>query len=587
MFTIPTNLDILDFITQHLDTSALTEEAIDESAKVYDVPKNAKKAQGRNKFLTELGDLNIIRSRLVGLAPAIAKQVASYSSYDDDIKEECAAYLEKQLRLLESTYNVIHQTPFYTLTRQPNANMAMTEVFLLPYLKRLCLEWHVMYPENYVFKYLSKYISILEKPLSDPMAVFIAEHKKAFAEFSDDSTYLQNYRRGSYAKTTSILNAFKNKEGHPVKKGFSIQVFLGWHIAGGIVFSLIRACTKGGDTSWHSEKACRLVETLEANYNAVYDALLSMNAKDTITHGYRAEHAAELVSIILDFIRYVDSYELIDDFLIKSTVKKSYPDTYKDLKDGCGFLYDFAYQIRIGKAPSAEDVLKAQDKLKKLLTKYHLGMDGFSFALNIFVAKFITGQANKNNSLAFCERVMFESGVDPFFECGLNFFAGDEDDLSKLNLTYTEHMRCRWIGYHNWEAANKYKSNNFINPVEQVDDFLLAITQPQNEPSLQDDEPFMLLDDATIKTHYWKIKTPCVGLMRYRLKDVLENMPFFIYVFQLSEWLSAPDSDLPGCGLNRYYLLTETQKAYLLKVISVLDLESKDKDVDMELIPAL
>lgn len=447
-----------------------------------------------------------------------------------------------------------------------------------------------MYPENYVFKYLSKYISILEKPLSDPMGVFIAEHKKAFAEFSDDSTYLQNYRRESYAKTTNILNKFedkdKDKEGLPVKEG-SIQAFWGWHVAGGIAFSLIRACTKGGDTLWHSEKACRLVETLEANYNAVYDALLSMNAKDTITHGYRAEHAAELVSIILDFIRYVDSYESIDDFLIKSTVKKSYPDTYKDLKDGCGFLYDFAYQIRIGKTPSSDAVLKAQDKLKKLLRKYHLGRDGFSFAFNIFVAKFITGQAKKNNSLTFCERLMLESGVDPFFECGLNFFDGDKDGLSELNLTYMEHMRCRWIGYHNWEAANKYNSNNFINPIEQVDDFLLAITQPQNELSLQDDEPFMLLDDATIKAHYWKIKTPCVGLMKYGLKDVLENIPFFIYVFQLSEWLPEPDSDLPGCGLNRYYLLTEAQKEYLLNFISLLDLKGESKDVDMELIPAL
>lgn len=108
MFTIPTNLDILEFIAQHLNMSALTNEAIDESVKHHpDVQKNPEKAQGRNKFLTELSDLNIIRSRLVGLAPAIAKQIASYSSYDDNIKEESAAYLEKQLRLLESVYNTI------------------------------------------------------------------------------------------------------------------------------------------------------------------------------------------------------------------------------------------------------------------------------------------------------------------------------------------------------------------------------------------------------------------------------------------------------------------------------------------------
>ncbi|MFQ2050724.1 hypothetical protein [Aeromonas hydrophila] len=586
MFTIPTNLDILDFIAQHLDTSALTVESIDESAKVYDVPKNAKKAQGRNNFLKDLHDLNIIRSRLVGLAPAIAKQVASYSSYDDDIKEACAAYLEKQLRLLESTYNVIRQTPFYTLTRQPNANMAMTEVFLLPYLKRLCFEWHVMYPENYVFKYLSKYISILEKPLSDPMAVFIAEHKKAFSEFSDDSTYLQNYRRGSYAKTTSILNAFKNKEGHPVKKGFSIQVFWGWHIAGGIVFSLIKACATGGDVLWHSDKACRLVETLEGNYNAVYELLLSTQANDTIYHANSAQHSKDLRLITSNFINHIDSHEDINLFLKEVVVDPSNQDIEK-LCDGYVAIYDLAYEIRRGREPSSDVISKAEKSLKALLRDWHLGADGFSIAFDIFLAKFVTGKAKMNHRLAFCERIMFESGVDPFFECGLNFFAGDEDDLSKLNLTYTEHMRCRWIGYHNWEAANKYKSNNFINPIEQVDDFLLAITQPQSEPSLQDAEPFMLLDDATIKTHYWKIKTPCVGLMRYRVKHVLENMPFFIYVFQLSEWLSAPDSDLPGCGLNRYYLLTETQKAYLLKIISVLDLESKDKDVDMELIPAL
>lgn len=587
MFTIPTNLDILDFIAQHLDTSALTVESIDESAKVYDVPKNAKKAQGRNNFLKDLHDLNIIRSRLVGLAPAIAKQVASYSSYDDDIKEECAAYLEKQLRLLESTYNVIRQTPFYTLTRQPNANMAMTEVFLLPYLKRLCLEWHVMYPENYVFKYLSKYISILEKPLSEPMAVFIAEHKKAFAEFSDDSTYLQNYRRGSYAKITNILNKFedKNKEGLPVKEG-SIQVFWGWHIAGGIVFSLIKSCATGGDVLWHSDKACRLVETLEGNYNAVYELLLSTQANDTIYHANSAQHSKDLRLITSNFINHIDSHEDINLFLKEVIVDPSNQDIEK-LCDGYVAIYDLAYEIRRGREPSSDVISKAEKSLKALLRDWHLGADGFSIAFDIFLAKFVTGKAKMNHRLAFCERIMFESGVDPFFECGLNFFAGDEDDLSKLNLTYTEHMRCRWIGYHNWEAANKYKSHNFINPIEQVDDFLFAITQPQNEPSLQDAEPFMLLDNATIKTHYWKIKTPCVGLMRYRLKDVLENMPFFIYVFQLSEWLSAPDSDLPGCGLNRYYLLTETQKAYLLKVISVLDLESKDKDVDMALIPAL
>ncbi|MCS3793673.1 hypothetical protein [Aeromonas hydrophila] len=587
MFTIPTNLDILDFIAQHLDTSALTVESIDESAKVYDVPKNAKKAQGRNNFLKDLRDLNIIRSRLVGLAPAIAKQVASYSSYDDDIKEECAAYLEKQLRLLESTYNVIRQTPFYTLTRQPNANMAMTEVFLLPYLKRLCLEWHVMYPENYAFKYLSKYISILEKPLSDPMGVFIAEHKKAFAEFSDDSTYLQNYRRGSYAKTTHILNRFedKNKEGLPVKDG-SIQVFWGWHIAGGIAFSLIKSCTKKGGGLWYSDKACRLVEALEGNYNAVYKLLLSTQANDIVYHANSAQHSKDLRLITSNFINHIDSHEDINLFLKEVVVDPPNQDIEK-LCDGYVAIYDLAYEIRRGREPSSDVISKAEKSLNALLRDWHLGADGFSFAFDIFLAKFVTGKAKMNHRLAFCERVMFESGVDPFFECGLNFFAGDEDDLSKLNLTYMEHMRCRWIGYHNWEAANKYKSNNFINPIEQVDDFLLAITQPQNEPSLQDAGPFMLLDDATIKTHYWKIKTPCVGLMRYRLKDVLENMPFFIYVFQLSEWLSAPDSDLPGCGLNRYYLLTETQKAYLLKVISVLDLESKDKDVDMALIPVL
>lgn len=399
MFTIPTNLDILEFIAQHLDVSGLTEDALNESVKHHpDVPGNVEKPQGRNKFITELGNLNIIRSRLTGLTPAIAKQIASHSGYDEDINKECAAYLEKQLRFLESVYNIIRQTPFYTITRQSGANMAMTEIFLLPYLKRLCREWQVIYPDNYVFKYLSKYISILEKPLSDPMGAFIAEHKKAFAEFSDDSSYLQNYRRGSYAKTTHILNKLKgkdgNKEGLPVKEG-SAQAFWGWHIAGGVIFSLIKACTKGDDISWHSDKACRLVSSLEGNYNAVYDVLLSTNAKDTITHGYRAEHAAELVAIILDFIRYVNSYELIDDFLVKSTVKTSYPDTYKDLKDGCGFLYDFAYQIRIGNAPSSDTVLKAQDKLKKLLRQYHLGMDGFSFAFNIFVAKFITGQAKK------------------------------------------------------------------------------------------------------------------------------------------------------------------------------------------------
>ncbi|MGT4070878.1 UNVERIFIED_CONTAM: hypothetical protein I5919_18860 [Aeromonas hydrophila] len=586
MFTIPTNLEVLEFIAQHLDVSGLTEEALNESVKHHpDVLGNVEKAQGRNNFLKDLRDLNIIRSRLVGLAPAIAKQVASYSSYDDDIKEECTAYLEKQLRLLESTYNVIRQTPFYTLTRQPNANMAMTEVFLLPYLKRLCLEWHVMYPENYVFKYLSRYVCILEKPLSDPMGVFIAEHKKAFAEFSDDSTYLQNYRRGSYAKTTNILNKFENKEGLPVKEG-SIQVFWGWHIAGGIVFSLIKACATGGDVLWHSDKACRLVEALEGNYNAVYELLLSTQANDTIYHVNSAQHSKSLRLIISNFINHIDSCEDVDVFLKEVVVDPPNQDIEK-LCDGYVAIYDLAYEIRRGREPSSDVISKAEKSLKALLLDWHLGADGFSIAFDIFLAKFVTEKAKMNHRLAFCERVMFESGVDPFFECGLNFFAGDEDDLSKLNLTYMEHMRCRWIGYHNWEAANKYNSNNFINPIEQVDDFLLAITQPQNEPSLQDAEPFMLLDDATIKTHYWKIKMPCVGLMRYRLKDVLGNMSFFIYVFQLSEWLSAPDSDLPGCGLNRYYLLTETQKAYLLKIISVLDLESKDKDVDMELIPVL
>lgn len=583
MFKVPTNQDILDFIAQHVDVEVIAKglkERTHQEGSRSDtcVEGMGMRTKGRSKYLSELSDFNQIRGRVDDLVPAISLQMARLSSDDIETQQRCADHLFKQFRLLECVYSSIRQRPIYTLTEQSAGNLAMVEFFLLPYLKRVSHELNQAYPNNFLFYYLKRYVDVVFASHDNPMAAFISEHKQAFGELSDDTTYLDGYRRDRYKKL-SVLLKIKPKKSDNVQDPLH---YIGWHIAGNIIHSILRSCADKRCGEWCDESTLLAISMYEDEYDFVYKKFLSLSAEETVLNTILSDSSAEVQSIVKIFMTHVDGYELVDDFISETTVKKTHRTLYKTLKEKQTFLYDFCQRVSSGEVQSKDEVACAQYSLDVLRKCCHLGHDAFSFAHYIFVAKYQNGEAKKNGLLYFCEQVMLESGVDPFTESGLNFTVGNVDDI---DMTYAEHMRCRYVGYFNWLLKTERSRYDFINPIVEVERFLLSVIQPVHAQADPEDRVYTLVEKALIVKSAKQVKNPCVGVMKFDLKTVVANLRFFEYVFQLYYPWPEEDSDVPGNGILRYSLLTEQQKIALLEAIP--SEPNRLNDVDIDLIPVL
>ena len=574
MFKIPSNQDILDFIAQHVDVEMISESFNKMSVEAGGEGKPVIKIRtgGRKRYLTELSSINEVRRRVDMLVPLIAQQIADLSSDDIEIKNQCANDVFKQLRLLECVYNVIRECPIYTLVEQPAGNLAMVEFYLLPYLKRLSEELHEKYPSNFFFSYLNRYVNLIFMPLDKPMATFISEHKRAFSEFSNDSAYVDGYRRDRYKHTSHAIENYADDN--------TLTQFLGWHIAGNIIHSIIKRNTGEDTGEWCDDKAMLAMQLNEDYYDVIYKELLSLHANETVFNAVVANDSVEVQSIVQLFMAHIDGYEFVDDFISASTVKKTHRTLYKTLKKEQSFLYDFCQRVSNGEIQSTVDVKRAKSALDELYKLGHLGHDAFSFAHYIFIAKYHNGQAKKNDALTAYEQVMLESGVDPFTKIGLSITVGNVDEI---DMTYVEHARCRYVGYFNYLLKNERSRYDFVNPIIEVERFLLSVIEPVRVQIDSEDRAYTLVEKSNIVKHAKKVKVPCVGVVKFGVKTVVANLKFFEHVFQLYYSWPEEDNDTPGNGIRRYNLLTEQQKKTLLEAIP--DEATRIRDVDIDLIP--
>lgn len=578
MFKLPKNQEILEFIAQHINVEVMHDVANDGQMSKNDSSSQNIKPKGRNRFFTEISDFNKLRGRVERLVPLLTSQMAMLSSDNVDVQKQCSDHVFKMLRMLECVYNSIRQRPLYTLTEQPTGNLAMVELFLLPYLKRASHELNETYPNNFLFYYLKRYVDLIFVPLANPMATFISEHKRAFKDsgLSADTDFLSLYRKDRYKKLSAAIDDFSTTDTNKKLK------FLGWHIAGNIIHTIIRACTDKNNGEWFGHKALLAVNTLEREYDVVYNKLLSLNATETVMNAIVSDRGAEVHAIANMFMTHVGGYELVDEFISSSTVKKNHRPLYKTLKEKQTFLYDFCQRVSHGETQSSVEVDRAQHALVTLYDFCHLGHDAFSFAHYIFIAKYDNGQAKINGALIALEQIMFESGVDPFSEIGLNLTLSNVDDI---NMTYAEHQRCRYVGYYNWLLKNRGGRYNFINPIKEVEQFLLSIIQPLELQENNGDREYKLVAEHDIVKQAWLVKNPCVGVMRFGLKNVIENLDFFKYVFQLNYDHPEEDSEIVEHGIVRYALLTTLQQSKLLELIP--DDARQISNVDIALIPEL
>lgn len=580
MFKLPTNHDLLEFIAQHVDiemTTKILDASMHQGGRGSDACEEIMdmRPKGRNKFLSELSVFNKVRGRVDGLAPIIAMLMANLSSDGMEAQKKCVDHVLKQFRLLECTYDSIRLLPLYTLMEQPRGNSVMVELFLLPYLKRISQELNELYPNNFLFYYLRRYVDVIFVPLDNPMAAFISEHKCAFREFSTDADYLSGYRADRYKKLSTAFHDY-------LGEGVSTLQFLGWHIAGNMIRSVIKRSFDEKFGGWFGGETLSIVQHYNKHYDNVYECLLSLHVKENVHYGIMANNNFALQSIIREFMAYIDAFHSADDFMSAISGECGHQALYESLREALAYRGDFGWRIHNGKIPSKENVAHAQHLLDTVYRSYHLGYDTAFFAFDIFIAKYLNGEAKRNGALIACERALFESGVDLLTEPVLNITVGKIDDL---DMTYAEHMRCRYVGYYNWRLKNKLSRYDFINPIMEVEQFLLSIIKPLDLQMNSKGREYALVTEDIIVKQAKQVRNPCVGVMKFGLKAVITNLAFFEYVFQLGYEYPEDDDEVLDVGIWRYALLTEQQKKTLLGLIP--DEPNRLNNVDMDLIPEL